>query len=925
MNTLETKFYVPRIRQSIVPRQRLFDLLDQSIAQERNLILVSASAGSGKSTLLSSWIAHQKNQILLRWISLDENDNSPQQFWKNIFASLEEVVPSIHSDFQQVIGATRGTDLDIRGFINELINELSSLPNQTPIFIILDDFHLIQSIEISEMLAYFLEFIPTHVHLVLASRADPIFPLSRFRLNRRLLEIREADLRFNLDEVGRYYTEVMRLSLTEEQCQTLVDRTEGWIAGLQLAGLSMADQADIDEFLQYFSGDNRYIADYLVEEAINKLDPEMRDFLYRTSILRRFNAAVCAALTGCAESQAQEFFLQMERQNLLLVNLDDRRNWYRYHHLFSELLKLELELHYPDEIHGLHARASKWYAKQGMMHASSDHWTVEHWYEEQEMLNEAIQHAIAGGDQQYCIELIESNLLRIVFRLQFENARRWLEMIGAPAVAGNLWLSIGAGWVAIAEKRYDEVQRHLENALRVIRMRGEAEASLPERTRGHLKALEFLAQYGLGASPKACMIAEDALRMIPNKEVEARLWVLLPLADCYSWCGKMDDSERCAQAALDLGITYNLSSESIAAYLVFGHTAFARGKFQLELDYYKKALAMDPRISSKGEYSPISWMTFVWLSSNYRWAHQLERAYDAIHQGLKLAERWHVTENLSEGYMELAEVYCAMGNYSKAVQASEVAFNMAKEHSAWMTERVYAHSLNILSVQGMYEDPRALDEPLAWMDKWLAEHPDEPVNSANKVAYVMLAKLLVITDRMEEALAIIEEIERMDRASGFVSFLIQVLALKAIAQDALGQTEAAFLTLDEVLLSAVHEDCVEPFLNAGPKLRSLLWKYRDRDSSEHYSARVYAARLLKLFDEKQNPYLIADDRLIEELTDREREVMELIALGLSNQDIADKLVLAESTVKKHVSNIFGKLGVRKRTQAVARAQELKLI
>ncbi|HSB00138.1 MAG TPA: hypothetical protein VLE49_05775, partial [Anaerolineales bacterium] len=440
---LETKLFIPSIRLKQVDRPRLIEQLNQGL--DKALILVSAPAGYGKTTLISNWL--RETNLPSSWVSLDENDNDLLHFLQYFIAALQRVIPGIGAD---LLGMLRGMQpAPIDTFMNLLVNKITE--HATPFILVLDDFHLIQAQPILEMVTFLLEHRPPQMHLVLLTRTDPPFPLSRLRVRNQLIEIRADHLRFTPAEITIFLNEVMGLKLHADDVATLEARTEGWIAGLQLAALSMRGTKNLHNFIYAFAGSHRYIMDYLAEEVLQLQPESIRLFLLKTSILDRMNGPLCDSLLkldGTASFNGQAALEFLEQMNLFVIPLDDEKHWYRYHHLFADVLNQYLEKQFPDQLRDLHRRAAQWYGQNGY-------------------ISEALQHSLAAGDQDFAVQLIEQNGCMLMMRGEAFTLLNWIEAVESRSDA-RPWLAILTAWAYALTGHPDRVEPSLQSVDRLV-------------------------------------------------------------------------------------------------------------------------------------------------------------------------------------------------------------------------------------------------------------------------------------------------------------------------------------------------------------------------------------------------------------------------------------------------------------------------
>ena len=453
---LVTKLHAPRPRAGLVSRSRLSQRLDAGATS--TLMLVSAPAGFGKTTLLAEWLADTPLKRSVAWVSLDEGDNDPVAFWRYVLAALGKAEPGVGATELALLGTPQPPP--IQQVLTSLLNDLDAPGDH--IVLVLDDYHQVESREVQEAMGFLLDHLPARLHVVIASRTDPDVPLPRLRARGDLVEVRAAELRFTPAEVATYLNEAMGLQLSAEQVAALEERTEGWIAALQLAALSMQGRDDVAGFIAGFTGDDRYIVDYLAEEVLQRQPAAVRDFLLQTSVLERLNGPLCDAVTETAGGKV--VLEALDRGNLFVVPLDDHRQWYRYHHLFADVLRAHLWDESPDLVAELHRRACDWFAANGEP-------------------SEAIEHAIAGGHHERAADLLERALRDLARDRQEARLRGWVERLPEEVLAARPVLSNGYAGALMGTNQFEDVERHLRNAERWLATPVDRAAGTPDGRR----------------------------------------------------------------------------------------------------------------------------------------------------------------------------------------------------------------------------------------------------------------------------------------------------------------------------------------------------------------------------------------------------------------------------------------------------------
>ncbi|MGC9397571.1 MAG: LuxR C-terminal-related transcriptional regulator [Anaerolineae bacterium] len=894
---LRTKFFAPRRHAKIVPRRRLLMRLDEG--RSCKLTLISAPAGFGKTTLLSAWIEYRAEPIA--WLSLDERDNDPPRFWAYVIAALQTVWSEVGRTASDMLHAPQAPPLP--SILTELLNDVAMQPDET--VLILDDYHVIVTGEIHEGLTFLLENLPPQLHLMLASRTRPPLPLSRLRARRQLVELHTADLRFTAEETDAFFRKMEGLRLDAADVATLAARTEGWAAGLQLAALSLLETDNISRLLHSFSGSHRYIFDYLAHEVLNRQPPRLRAFLLHTSLLERFSAPLCNAVT--AERESQRLLEHLETANLFIVPLDQRRRWYRYHHLFADFLQAQLrEILSPAEIKALHRRAGEWYAAHGFT-------------------PDAIYHALAADDAAWADTLITQAANEMFAHSELRTLIEWIESLPASYLATDLPLNMIAAWARLATGQFKAVEPHLHIVEQLIGVRPEQVTdpdTLPTETRGALAEV-------------ACLRASLTLTMgfdLPRVKTFART-ARRCLADARADGIYNTNFSLRGVAAFNLALAYEYEGQTSAAVETFeeavtltredenlhllpmsishlGHLCVVQGRLHDAAATYETALAS---LAGKFSPSPLSGIAHTGLAEVlYEW-NELQRAVAHLEEGIAMGERWTSWDILLAGYTKLAEVAAAQGEFAQAAAHLDALTDYAQEHGLhWALPAVAGHRALL--------DLRRGD--IASAARWatscaLPEEGPLPYMQENEA--LVLAQVRHAQGKPHEAAHLLTRLLAANEAARRWGRVIHILTLQALVWEQQGERKAGLAALTRALELAEPEGYVRTFVDAGAPLRALLAHI---PTLPDYVARLQAAFEVAA-EEKNSPTI--SQPLVEPLTEREMEVLRLIAQGLTNREIANRLFISTNTVKTHARHIYEKLNVRNRAQATTRAMELGLL
>jgi LuxR family maltose regulon positive regulatory protein len=902
---LRTKLYIPPVRPELVSRPRLIEQLNAGL--ERKLTLISAPAGYGKTTLLSEWNASCGRPVA--WLSLDEGANDPMRFWTYLVAALQTVEATIAQDMLTVFQASQPPPMEV--ILTALSNEVAAVPS--PFALVLDDYHLITAQAIHDGLAFLLNHLPPSLHLIIATRTDPPLPIARLRGQGQLTELRQSDLRFTTDEAAVFLNTCAGLNLSPDNTAALEARTEGWIAGLQMAALSLQgrDAERTAHFIGAFTGSHRYILDYLAEEVLNRQPQPIQTFLHQTSILNRLTGPLCDAVCSegtatTGENPSQEMLEYLERSNLFVVPLDDERRWYRYHHLFTDLLKSTLrQRRSADEIRELHRRASRWHQGEGF-------------------LEEAMIHAMAAQDFERAASMIEENIARMLSRSEAPVLLGWIQKLPERIVRGRPWIDVYRASTLALSGRLEETEALLEDVEKRI------PSSTPRVSEllGHIAAIRaFTANLG-GDAARVVEMAALCEKYLPEESLNARGMVAYALADTYFAADDMDGASRASMDMLAVGERADRLLMTVPALCDLAGTRKVQGQLhQAEALYDRARLWM---VERNGLDSRVRCPYEVGLADLHREWNQLETAHEHAVTGVEYNRRFGVNSLLVSGYIALMRVLQAQGDVENALEALRNAEQANQIHHIRLATRIELKTSRVV-------------QWLAVGDVEAASHWAEKCSGGSELEQLTLARLRLAQGRAADAQRLLDRQRTLAEAGGRNGRLIEILALLALALEAQGRSDEPDVALSQALSLARPEGYVRLFLDMGRPLRELLERSAARGTAavtEHpamvHLEADYARALLGAFQQEREAQRgrVAEqvsarpspaEALVDPLTERELEVLRLLAEGLSNKEIASRLVVAPSTVKQHLKNIYGKLDIHSRTQAVARGRELALL
>jgi LuxR family maltose regulon positive regulatory protein len=944
---LQTKLYIPSLRSEFVSRPRLLERLNAGLptrskflhtraAFARLLTLVSAPAGYGKTTLLAEWVTRLRSDATheslsvkgVGWLSLDEGDNDPTRFLTYLVAALQTIearqgpAGNIGKGVLSVLQSPQPPPA--QAVLTSLINEIAAIPDRS--LLVLDDYHLIEAQAIHDAVVFLLEHLPPQMHVVVATREDPPLPLARLRAQGRLTELRASDLRFSSCEAAEFLNRVMGLNLSEQDISALERRTEGWIAGLQLASLalqgtlSMEGRQDTSSLIESFTGSHRYVMDYLVEEVLEQQPESVQAFLLQTAILDRLTGSLCDALTDQGNGQATLELL--ERANLFVVPLDDERRWYRYHRLFADLLRERSRKAHREQIPTLHRRASEWYERQGL-------------------LSDAIHHAGATKDFERVADLAE--LAWPGWALGSQSIA-WLEPVkdlpeelvrARPVLSlAYAWASLNAGKLEDAEIKLKDVERWLEppDATSDQPVASRSKAS-PERSRGMV------------------VVDKEQFRTLPTWLATTRAYHAQATGDLQGtakYVGRAldlfpedDHYNRAAMTGL-LGLAYWARGDLEAA-----HRTFSDGLFQNVHDLIKGAFvlvdmrmtlghlheaerACEHALQLARQYDPPMPLgtedVYTGMSEVHRERGDLEAAAQDLAASKELGERVDLPDWQHRWCIAQAHLKESLGDLDGALHLLDEA-----ERLYVRTPLPEVHPISAMRARIWIRQGR-LVEAMGWArERGLSA--DDDLSYLRELEHITLARLLIAQykrdragDSLNAAMRLLERLLNAAEEGKRTGSVMEILVLQALAREVQGNIPSALAPLERALTLAEPEGYVRLFVDEGPAMARLLYKALGRGIATGYVRRLLAA--FPIAEPEPTGPSTAQAResdLIEPLSERELEVLQLIAEGLTNPEIAARLFLAVNTVKAHTRSMYGKLGVHSRTQAVARARALGIL
>ncbi|WP_420627401.1 LuxR C-terminal-related transcriptional regulator [Candidatus Leptofilum sp.] len=920
---LATKLYIPAPRLKNVSRPRLIGRLNDGLWQggrfTRKLTLISAPAGFGKTTLATNWIddlqlaATKDSSIVNRvaWLSLDEGDNDPTRFLAYLIAAWQTVAPTAVNELATLLDSPQPPPPE--SLLALLINEISSQSGN--FLLVLDDYHMIETQAVDQALAFLLEHMPPQMHLVITTREDPPLPLPRYRVRGQLLELRAADLRFTAVETAVFLNQVMGLTLTEDEVAALEARTEGWIAGLQMAALAMQgslsseSRTEAASFIQAFTGSHRFVLDYLVEEVLQNQPEAVRRFLWQTAVLHQLTAPLCDAVTG--QENSQEILELLERSNLFLIPLDDTRQWYRYHHLFADVLQARALAEQPAQIPSLHQRASEWFEQNGFA-------------------GEAIRHALAANDFERAAGLIELAWPSMNRNYQTATWLSWARQLPDEMVRTRPVLSVDYAFGVLQNEPPDVIEALLADAEQWLNpsansakmvVTDEAQfRSLPGTIAtvraAHARKLNDIDGTTAYAQQALVLLPDDdhLSRVIPASIVGLIYWNRGELAATYhAFTEVVSSFHKAGKLHWAIGPTY-----------ILGDILLTQGRLQEAAQTYEKSFQILKELG--GVRFPGLAELYLGASEIFREQGDMATAVTHLQTAQKLGTQAMIPGDEARLYTIMARLKMTQGNFADALELLEEADRLFVKTQIPNLRPVAAVRARVWLMQG----------DLADAGSWAQAQDlsvDDDLSYLREYEHITLARVLIAQGEdgrspttIQQASHLLHRLQQAAEATGRQGSLIEILILQAVAQEAQGNTAVALRTLEQAINLAEPEGFFQIFIDEGAPLARLLQKMKDTVTSAERVQR-FADKLLAAFKIKQQtvPITASPQPLVEPLSQRELEVLQLIAEGLSNREIGERLFLALNTVKGHNKRIFGKLQVQRRTEAVARARELGLL
>ena len=893
---LLTKIHMPSPGKNLVHRSKLFEKL--SMGLNRKLILVSAPAGFGKTTLISDWINHHK--IPTAWYSLDKRDNDSTEFLNYIIAGIRNIKSDFGESSEKLLNAP--VKPNIESITSMLINDTITI--EEDFILVLDDFHLINSPEIIDIVKFLLEHIPVQMHIVISTRSDPPLPIARLRSQNQLMEVRLADLSFSTNDISIFFNKKLKLGLSIDDVFSLESKTEGWIAGLQLAALSMKGRSDITEFINAFAGDNRYIMDYLIEEILNMQSDDVKDFLLRTSILEQISRPLCDTILNISTSQSIIEYL--DKNNMFIVPLDNERHCYRYHHLFADLLKQRLFLGKKDEVNELHNKASLWFEENGKFVF-------------------AIDHALEAENFERAMQLLTAIVEKLWENGHHEAILKFGDILPDEIIEKNSNFCLFYSWILISSGQLQKAEKFLiateKLAIEILANKDQTESKvLDETILGKISVVYAYLLSGTGKTEKIFHYCEQAEKYLNEYNPLWYSWAWFSYGVAYLSIGKLQESTKAYKKALEYG------KKSGNLYLIsttvirIAYGLLRQGLFKSAYKHIKDLLKIiddggyadmaKVEWSYAGLFSILSYIQYMW--------NEHDEAIQNAKLGFDLCKKGNDITLKVFGAMVYSRAMLSEGDSKNAKKTIDELFILmkSKEIPPYLQLTSSAWRIDVLIEQNQLDQANDIIQKL---DLKI----DGGKTYTNELIYIAYARLMISEYKLNDAEKLLLQLHPNAEAGKRIERLIEIKILLAIQYKLKGETKKAINYLSESIVLAAEENLIMFFLSEGDAITDLLNEINKKQAiSKTNIPKAFFEKIMLAFETRKKRI---KDNATEALSDRELEVLKLIAANFSNQEIADKLFVSINTVKTHAKNIHLKLEVNNRTKAVSRAKELGLL
>ena len=914
---LTTKLFVPTPRPSLIYRPHLVQRLDDALQQGQPLTLVSAPAGYGKTTLASAWL--QSSGHACAWVSLDEGDNDPATFLSYCIAALQRLDPQIGQSIQAVLEAPELAPMDT--LMIHLINDLCAA--ETPVILVLDDYHSIREPDIHRGMRTLIERHPPQMHLVVLSRTDPPLPLPRLRAADEMCEIRGDDLRFSEEETHAFYEQCMDLTLSGEAVTLLLERAEGWIAGLRLAGLSLQGQQNAETAVRTFRGDDRYVLDYLADEVFARQPDSVQDFLLRTSVLERYNASLCDALYsegGACAVSSREILAHLEAANLFIVSLDNQRAWYRYHHLFSQWLRNRLQRERPETVAELHRRASRWHEEEGNV-------------------QEAIDHALVIPDHGLAADLAEQHMMSLARQGRLRTCLRWMERIPRDEIHARPYLCAACGWVHRATLKIAEAESYLtagEAALTDypgLHVASEGHFVGPDEIRGELNALRGHCALQRRELDEALRLTDLSLECLPPNALAARSLAALTTGHVHFRLLSYCQADAAMSQAHELALA-SRQAVSVAMPALAGRGTIARNQGRLDEALRLCRQSTSLGCQESGSHLPGVWSSYWELFYIHYIRNELEEAGSYLNRGVEAATLANMGGAVLCCQVHLAQLAWRRGDLTSAERifsrVDSILRSGVERHPWGFGAWSLARGLFCL-VKG------DLDAALRFAEELGLPSADEIVAAKDLSivaprwnSFLFLSRVFIAQGRYDASDVLTDVFAALAEQWGSHHLRVVAPLHRALARQGSGQDEEALCSLERALDVAAPAGFLASFVESGAPMARLL-----RLAMVKSTHPAFVRKLLEAIQAEAGNFIgtgtppghqtTPAQSLPEPLTERELQVLRLLAVGLTGREVAERLIISFHTARHYIRMIYGKLDVHSREEAIEQAEGLGLL
>ena len=906
---LVTKVSLPILRHILVPRKKVLRQLSEGVQDGHLLTLVSAPAGYGKTTTIRMWAEEAGYPVA--WVTLEKSDNDLKQFLTYVLTALGQAEDDLgHAALEAVENAQ---EINLQRILGLLINDLHDMDQ--PIVLVLEEYNLIENEKIDQVIELMLNQAIANLHLVITTREDPNLPLMRLRVRNQLTEIRAADLSFSLDEAAEFFSNVMGVNLSRKEMEILENRTEGWAAGLQLAALSLKESGDPTEFVEAFRGTHRHVLDYLIEEVLGSQPDEIREFLCRTSILDQLSPSLCEAVTG--QEASRNYLHYLEHNNLFLVSLDEERTWYRYHALFAELLKNQLLQAEPEHVDVLHERAADWYEKNGF-------------------IQKAVEHAFQISSGRKVSELIEQHAISMLYQGEAAIVMGWFDRLPEALMQDSPVMCISKAWALALmqhQTRMEEIKQAIQAADDALNL-SNANKVLRNLIAGHSASIQaYLMQSpALGGEKPEKMIetSQKAQQLLPEDEKAIRSVNALNIGYGYLSLADLSSAEKAYKQAFEDGVAGGNFYAAVYGQIDLIVIAIMKGQLKDAWQLCETNIDRFNRLLAGQRFPPIgdlySLMGVLLLEEN-----RLAEAEQALTQGVSLIRWTGEYAAKTRGYSALARLHSIQGDWAGMLDSIKIL------EENWQEGAIYAQALrHRWSVHDPVANKTSLEEAHHWVTQVgvrFSTLPDitsvDPVSRIHFQTYLsaahVLTRLATQNPGVYSLLDLHNYLARQERFADtheLVGWLIEIWVVRALMYQVEGRAKDAHHIIQAALSASAPRGYFRIFLDEADLMRPLLESVEPRLKDSNLSA--FVKRLLEAMpgESAKGKTKLVDEEI---LSDRELEVLRLLAAGQTYKEMGQQLFLSLNTVQFHVKNIYSKLLVNKRMQAIEKAREMKLI